>query len=82
MKSATLVCWPANDLGELRSVSNVSVLPMIEMAKRVRDTGLLNGEVIQYGHVVQSTRPGHFMRFRAKAPALPSDAEGRRRKSK
>lgn len=79
MKSASLIVWPPNQLGELRSVSNVSVVPVIELAKRVRDTGLLNGEPVTHGHVVQSTRPGPFMRFKAKAPAAEPDKRSRKK---
>ncbi len=80
MKSATLIVWPAAKDGSLRSVSNVSVEPIIALAKKVRDEGALDGQLVTHGHIQHSQRPYPFMQFRAKkhAQKVPAKKEPKR----
>lgn len=65
MKAAVLTCQMAD--GTLRSVPEVSLVPLIETARGVRSSGMLEGQAVVAGIVICSWKPMPVMQFRCKS---------------
>jgi hypothetical protein len=76
MKAAVLTCQMAD--GSLKSVPEVSLIPVIEAARGVRNSGMLEGKAVVSGIVLCSWKPMPVMQFRCKSEAqkkAEADAE-------
>lgn len=78
MKVAVLTCEMLEN-GLLRSEAANSLVPIIEKARQVRDSGMLNGDAVRCGIVQASWQPAPAMKFRC-ATAVVEPPKKRKRK--
>lgn len=79
MKVATLTCEMLEG-GLLKSEAASSLVPILEKARIVRNSGLLDGEPVRCGLVQASWQPAPIMKFRCSAPVVVETPK--RKKSK
>jgi len=66
MKAAAVICQMRN--GEFQSIPGGSLVPVLDAARKIRDSGVLNGEAVVGGVVICSWQPTPAMKFRCSQP--------------
>lgn len=67
--------------GKVASIAGEAVEPILAAAKKVRETGKLDGEAVTDGIVLASHRQGPVLKFRIRA-AAESSADGESKSKK
>ena len=77
MKVAVLTC-EILESGLLKSEAAASLVPVLEKARQVRNSGLLNGEPVKCGLVQASWQPAPAMKFRCDKPVVADNKKRRK----